>query len=230
MAIESIKNINDTFQFIQEVTSFNKNELIFRGVKKESYELLTTLGRSRTQDNKEFNIQSEKLLLKLFKQKCYEFIKEHIDNDFALLSIAQHHGLPTRLLDWSRNPLVALYFAVKDDFYNWETKEDSAIYVFRDHKKVDLDKEFNPFKIKSAQRYIPRYWSPRIVAQSGLFTVHDKPLEPFSSDKIKKINISHEIRKDIKKCLDRCGVNQATLFPDLDGISAHIKWLRTDIF
>ncbi len=227
--MEDITDIKSLFLFLEECATSGKNHL-FRGVKKESYELIPSLGRAKTSKNEVFNLKAEKLLLKLFKQKCHSFIKEHKDNDLALLSIAQHHGLPTRMLDWTKNPLAAIYFAVKDEFLESEKKEDSLIYIYSPKDKVDLDDTFCPFSVKIVKRYVPKYWNPRIISQAGVFTVHPKPLEPYVSSNIETIKIKHSLRKDIKVYLNKFGINEGSLFPDLDGISSHIKWLRTNAF
>ena len=224
-----IEDIEGLFKLLNEWSN-NPNNLIYRGVRKSSYQLIPSIGRCKTYKNNNFTPKDELLLLKLFKQKAYTFIKDHINNDIELLSIAQHHGVPTRLLDWTRNPLVAIYFAVKDEFDVNEEKENSLIYVFNPKQKSDLDGNFDPFKIKKIHRYIPKYWSARINSQSGLFTVHPNPYKPFKSDNVSKVYISYDLRKDIKKRLNRFGLHEAFLFPDLDGISRHIKWLRTNNF
>lgn len=142
-----IEDIEGLFKLLNEWSN-NPNNLIYRGVRKSSYQLIPSIGRCKTYKNNNFTPKDELLLLKLFKQKAYTFIKDHINNDIELLSIAQHHGVPTRLLDWTRNPLVAIYFAVKDEFDVNEEKENSLIYVFNPKQKSDLDGNFDPFKIK----------------------------------------------------------------------------------
>lgn len=217
------------FAFLEECISARENHL-FRGVRKQSHKLIPSVGRHKTNKGNVFDVKSEKLLLKLFKQKAHEFVKQHDDDPLALLSIAQHHGLPTRLLDWSKNPLVAIYFAVKDEFHASEDREDSKIFLYIPKSKIDLDETFDPFAIREVKRYIPKYWNPRIVAQLGLFTVHNEPNIEWVSPEVKTIHIAHDIRKDIKLALNKLGVNHGSLFPDLGGISEHIKWLRTNVF
>lgn len=227
--ISAIESTKDMFAFLEECTNSGENQL-FRGVRKRSYKLVPSIGRYKTNKGKSFDIKAEQLLLKLFKQKAYEFVKEHSEDSLALLSIAQHHGLPTRLLDWSKNPLVAIYFAVKDVFGSQEKEEDSLVYVYVPTQKVDLDEPFDPFTVRSTRRYIPKYWNPRIVAQSGVFTVHHIPNMPWTPSAVREIPIRHSARRDIKVALNKLGTHGATLFPDMDGIASHVTWLRTNVF
>ena len=217
------------FTFLEQCADAGANHH-FRGVRKCSYELVPSIGRLKTNKGKPFNVHEEKLMLKLFTQKSYGFVKEHAGNPLAILSIAQHHGLPTRLLDWSKNPLVAIFFAVKDSFLTKEEHEDSLIYIYTPKRKVRLDQIFDPFAIKSVKRYIPKYWNPRIVAQMGVFTVHNEPNLAWSPSELKSIPISYDARKDIKVALSKLGIHEAALFPDMDGIASNIKWMRTDVF
>ena len=124
-----ITTIKELFDFLTECSD-DPHNVIFRGVRKKSYALIPSIGRVRTEKGNSYTPKREELLLKLFKQKAYPFIKDHVTCKLELLSIAQHHGIPTRLLDWTRNPLVAVYFAVKDEFGKNEVEEDSVLYIY----------------------------------------------------------------------------------------------------
>lgn len=80
-----------------------RSSYVYRGLNQGTYALSTTLNRLGES-------HLEKHLLRNFRKYAYRDVKE--DNPWNWLSLAQHHGLPTRLLDWTYSPLVALHFAV----------------------------------------------------------------------------------------------------------------------
>jgi len=126
-------------------------------------------------------------------------------------------------MDWTRNPLVAAYFAVENEYDG-----DSVVYAYEKSGYVSTDAIPDPFDLDVVARFIPSHITPRITAQAGLFTIHPKPQQPFSSDQLTKLVIKQAFRKDLKYTLYKFGVHRAALFPGLDGLAKHIEWLKTD--
>jgi hypothetical protein len=224
-----VKTIDDFYNFLKTHTETKEN-LIYRGVRNSTFNLTPSIGRLRTNKDKPFDVKEEIRLLDIFERRAYPFIKEFKEDRLELLSIGQHHGLPTRLLDWTKNPLIAIYFAVEEPF----TKEDekvtdfSCVYIHKVDKLVKLSDTFNPFDLNEVARYVPKHWDNRIIAQSGLFTVHNDPYTPWNPTNLTVVLIHKDIRKAIKTTLNRFGINPGTIYPDIDGVAKHIKWLRTN--
>ncbi|RKZ45514.1 MAG: FRG domain-containing protein [Gammaproteobacteria bacterium] len=197
---------------------------LFRGVSSLEHKLVSTLGRLQIKDNDTFS-SVEKKLMNVFRERAIPFLNKVPSNEWEWLALAQHHGLPTRLLDWTRNPLVAAYFSVKK-----ESDDASVIYVFIQprQKQVDTIQQASPHEVTGEPlRYIPGHVTERIITQNGLFTFHPgDPNTPFESKYIQKIVIPAENRKRLKRDLYRYGVHEAALFPGLDGLASHVKWMN----
>lgn len=86
------------------------------------------------------------------------------------LAVAQHHGMATRLLDWSHNPLVACFFAA-----NELPEKDAAVYALR-VKRRTIDEQISPFDMTGVIKYYqPNVSSQRMANQLGHFTAHCPP-------------------------------------------------------
>lgn len=147
---------------------------------------------------------------------------------------AQHYSLPTRLLDWTKNPLKALFFAIEDLSENY----DSAIWVLTSEilnwDLLDF-KGFDASSDSTYQVYFPDQINHRLIAQEGCFTFHKLPSKKITlipveeSDKVKtkqdkliKIIIPKDTKENYKIVLDKFGLNRHTLFPDLDGLAKYL--------
>src|SRR6202050_2456916 len=198
--ITTIASTRDLFRFLDDCVQSNEN-VMYRGLRKQSHALIPSIGRFSQKKDVPFTSAREHLMLKLFRQKTFGLVEPNL-NDLALLTVAQQHGMPTRLMDWTRHSLVAIFFAVRDEFRAGEKAEDSVVYYCHPKDKVSLGQDFDPFEIDRVRRFVPQYWSPRIVAQNGLFTVHPNPRKPFESPGLKRVLIKHDARKDIKLALN----------------------------
>jgi hypothetical protein len=154
--------------------------VLFRGVRAESFSLVPKIGRPPLVQTP----RKEKQIFEEFKFRAVSFLKAEPENDWEWLALAQHYGLSTRLLDWTENPLIALWFSVMEGTYHNPNEdyvpEHAAVYILpnldvsrsefvvraQDASKID------PFKLKSLMFYRPRPFDDRILKQVGWFTAH----------------------------------------------------------
>ena len=265
-----IDNISD---FVGVVTKEDKeycsdilNQMTFyRGHSDGSWALLPQVFRT----DKDF--ANEHIYLREFQREIPE---EASNMDlFDVLVKAQHYGIPTRLLDVSLNPLVALYFACanNDDKDGCVYRFDNEFTYFQEHDLAKLivhyifkfkdmvnwnDKMKNGLK-KSLQRdgylgftgevdellvgdqncifILPKLSNSRIRFQQGAFILFNTKLKVFPGDKIrfllpneedysrvkpsKKLIVKKERKKDMLIGLERLGISERTLFPELENQS-----------
>ena len=226
-AIEKINKVHNEKK-IHGIVRVNEQSL-YRGQNKD-YPLLPKIARNITEDtieDKESKMLSElKIRGKIYRDLTALDI-------WGLLTIAQHYGLATRLLDWTTNPLVALWFAC----CNGNNKQTAYVYVLLPHRDINfLDRK----SIKATKEHTgitilkTKYEDTRVISQDGWFTVHSSsrkyrrfiPLGELEhhAEGMVKISVSKSSIVQILNDLDTLGVNYQSVFPDLDGVCKYINW------
>ena len=176
----------------------------------------------------------EREMLNRLRKQGHKFPEVNSSTDLDLLAIAQHHGMATRLLDWSSNPLVALWFACVEP----SPLQSAHLYIYKASEETVLNSEadLDPFSFSVTKIFQPPHNSARVAAQCGWFSVHpyyaQSGFQGLDEDMIHFLWVYHlEIpaaeKPVILEKLDVLGVNHRSLFPDLDGLCRHITWEHT---
>ncbi len=232
-----IQSFDEFVQFVSAPQNdMSCGHVVFRGVTNSNYQLIPTIGRLAWLQDAQNKIWEEKEILNSFKRRST--IETHAANDSEWIAIAQHHGLPTRLLDWTYSPLVALYFATQpringSDGNLYPIENDVAVYALHDCSiKTEVQEPFNDDG--AAILFAPPNIINRMVGQNALFTWMPDPFTSLenqldqnrsSEQYLRKLIIPRDIAGEIQKTLFHLGFRHSLLFPDLDGIS-HESQLR----
>ena len=223
-------NLQELSQYVRYVeVHFRKGRVLFRGQRQDK-PLIPKIGRIHL--TLPF-VEAERKMFLEFQRQSILSLDYEPSTDWDWIAIMQHHGMPTRLLYWTLNPLAALWFAVSKPA---EKTESAVVWAFVPKEKdfVVPTKDASPFETSRTLVFQPRHVTRRIVAQCGCFTVHQfmasKGFIPLERNKtykrfLTKFVIRSNLFADLRYQLDRFGINDASLFPDLDGLSRHVRWL-----
>ncbi len=242
-------------EFLKIITSAPYANWAFRGELHARWPLHTALSRYF----RDYGIQKsawceqEGRILRIFKRKAHQYLAQPpaANDDFEWLALMQHHGAPTRLLDFSWSPYVAAFFALG------RAIGDSAVWALNpaelssrearnepSRSRITLP-EMDPRKPGNFERYFlsgdhafvwvgePDRMNRRLIAQSGTFAmpgVLDIPIEeilsryPEPENMIAKFVLSARMRETGLRELYRMNITYATLFPDLDGLARSLAY------
>lgn len=269
--MKSVK-VTSVQEFLKELenvsTAFSqKNKLFYHGLFDNKWKLEANVFRGE---------YSERTICLDFKQYATMMgvaYDPYLDCDKMLMDM-QHNRIPTRMLDWTLNPLVALYFACVEDVYTVLTlagkkltvnESDGVVWVFdpwRYYKSIVPDPSiprihdahlfarsllsygYEPDYVcaEANKRYgtslsccdlrlpfpvVSPFTNKRKLAQEGCFTIPGTYRDDMASlDEFKRnavcITIAQESKGDIEEQLNRVGINDFTIYPDVDGFARQV--------
>lgn len=225
MEHQTLETTEEVFNFLVAPVSAGKKRL-YRGVSDRAHRLIPSLGRVKALQvlDEDERVAREQELLDGFRKYARPYFESGLPDEWELLAIAQHHGLPTRLLDWSRNPLVAAYFAVES-----QSGTDCCIYTHTINRFTSIDAVPDPYSIETTMTVEMPHVTRRITAQSGVFTVSEDPFTALDDGEESGLDIGRHVipfalKGDVLLRLHQLGVNSATLFPSAEGIAQYLKW------
>jgi hypothetical protein len=227
-------------RFLKWLDMHSDSRWVFRGLGDKRFDLIPGIGRGN------YSLANERTLLEVFERRAAEFLDVSKMAEWDKIALAQHHGLPTRLLDWTTNPLVAVYFAVsafpKRALVKRPKSRSAAFFAVADRNHVDArvvafrirasqivdqlaDKD--PFARTEVGFVLPRSIATRIVNQGGLFSAHPSP-ELAWKDPFNEPNDIFDIPADMRSYFQRrlfyFGIDAQRVMTGLDGLGLRLAW------
>lgn len=230
------------FEFFNEIENAraelncSKTGAFYRGHSENSHKLVPSLLRSDYSFQKEHN-----LYLDCFARA--RGLMSESNNSWEFLSIMQHYGIPTRLLDWSESLATAIFFALTEPYTKPQIWITNAFNFNQRNKITEIPKiitvgkdaldDYEKCFIKNEKKWqfdkpvfmqIP-WTNQRIINQKGFFTFHsnETPIEENCKRYVRCVPINEDVIPSLIKFLDYSGVGADSVFADLESFGKYIK-------
>jgi len=208
IVIHSAPSLKNFVEIIDELHFDQRVPMWFRGVGKSTYTLVPSLYRYPTSKATSELLDIEVKMMTRFKERAVPYLNSSNLSDWEYLFLMQHHGVPTRLLDWTENPFIALYFSLVSAISSNSVDGNAAVWILSPtiwNEKVFEHTSYKGGPLSVTDKRITRYDpsemdnipempaaifgihnNPRIIAQRGVFTIFGSSIEPMENLFVKK--------------------------------------------
>lgn len=243
----SVSSIAELIQYIAYLQCELKTILWFRGQRAESWDIQAGVFRDD-------HAAQERNYVHRFRSRAgtrYAHLPDQ-DDLGVWLSLMQHYGLPTRLLDWSRSPLVAAYFAVENYIYEKDASPaDAAIWILEPHNLnfIECSEDVTPsLDAKMCDPLVkPAFYHRseetnqvlavmasehdlRMFVQQGCFTIHSDQtplnLRATADRYLTKVEIPASVVQQFAWEIEICGFRKGDIYPDLGNLASELRVRR----
>jgi hypothetical protein len=233
-----IVQVSSVSQYVAEVVRHNGVNIagaVYRGQSSNVYDLVSSLGRLPQHLSAERQRELATAAFIRFKSEYHLYYPLTAANDWDILALAQHHGMPTRLLDWSLSPLVALFFAVensKPPHVDPRSCSDAVVYMMpvtasRVNWVVSsqLPNDINcTIDYDGLTLLTPDYHSERLRAQLGVFMMASNPFDHIEKEPFVQFVFPVHLLASIKVELMTMGVTRKSIYRDLASLCDDFKF------
>jgi hypothetical protein len=170
--------------------------------------------------------QHEERIIREFRRRIHHYLPGASlpENSLELIALMQHHGAPTRLLDWTYSPYVAAHFALVHA--SRRPGADLAIWTIRPEWCRDASRTAS-IKPQPAALW-GRIENPEDGDVTETFLRNITLLPAFAESKLTRYIITHSHSRAVAQSLYRMNVTETTLFPGLDGFARSL-WSLPEI-
>ena len=217
-------------QFMAWLKHFTGSQYLFRGVSRECYKLEASISDrlpSEVHNTLDDLLDITKELIDRAREQGHDEKNGRRLHDLELLAELQHFGAATCLMDFSRNPLVALWFACQQNSKGEQKNgkvfparvDDPSRFkkVTHDliHKKIDYFFQMDQQGKYPLYQWVPKLQNNRIIAQRSVFIFGGSKIE-LDFECVIKLENKQEILKNLDESF---GISEASMFPDFDGFA-----------
>lgn len=238
-----INSIDDLIEEIRKLKSiYGKQTIWFRGQENSEWHLEPSIHRGKLLEKENYVTNDFYIYVNQIEDNA-----PSKDNYAAWMSLMQHYGLPTRILDWSSSPLVACYFALEK---NREESNNSCIWVLIP-RKINIQEGFGeyvyPIDAYTVQQMLMPAFKDKVVledkfvdkiiachsvkkdlrmySQQSSFTVHNslRKLEDICDEEtLYKFIIPQSCKEKMYESVNILGISTSFIYPDMEHISKDV--------